>query len=50
MAMAAAGMPVAPPPSTAGEWKSAASLAYVDETVVDSSQLLERVLEKSGGE
>ncbi|CAK0812009.1 unnamed protein product [Prorocentrum cordatum] len=35
---------------TAGEWRSAAFLAYVDEDIVDKAQLLNAALEESGGE
>ena len=31
----------------AGEWRSAAFLAYIDEDLVDASQILEHVLEDS---
>ena len=35
---------------TAGEWKSAAFLNYVDTDVVDQAQLLDKVVEQSDDE
>lgn len=34
----------------AGEWRSAAFLAYINEDVVDASQILDQVLSESDGE